>query len=155
MLKRLYSTESLEYLSVKIDENLTWQQHISDHSVKLNRANAWLFTMRTFVDNNLLRSKYFALFESYLNNCSCEWAQNTNTINCIVILQEKKHLELWAFNIETLTLVLHIKNIASWKFLIKMICKIHYFSVNISKTSNPLSYNKRDRNSCRTSHIAL
>ena len=92
MLKRLYSTESLEYLSVKIDENLTWQQHISDHSIKLNRANASLFKMRMFVDNNLLRPKYFTIFESYLNNCSCGWAQNNNTINCN--FTGKKHLEL-------------------------------------------------------------
>ena len=37
--KRLYPTESVKYLGVKTDTNLTWQQHISNLSIKLNRAN--------------------------------------------------------------------------------------------------------------------
>ena len=34
--KRLYSTNSVKYLGIKIDENLNWRQQIN----KLNRANA-------------------------------------------------------------------------------------------------------------------
>ena len=34
--KRLYPTESVKYMSVKIDTNLTWQCHINDLSIKLN-----------------------------------------------------------------------------------------------------------------------
>ena len=41
--KRLYSTESVKYLDVKIDANLTWQDHVNDLSIKLNRFNAPLF----------------------------------------------------------------------------------------------------------------
>ena len=37
--KRLYPTESVKYLSVKIDTNLTWQHHVNNLSMKLNRAN--------------------------------------------------------------------------------------------------------------------
>ena len=40
--KRLYPTESVKYLGVKIDTNLSWQYHVNDLSVKLNRANALL-----------------------------------------------------------------------------------------------------------------
>ena len=45
-------------------------------SVKLNRANALLFKIRKFVDDKILRSIYFAIFESSLNYCSLDWAQN-------------------------------------------------------------------------------
>ena len=38
--KRLYPTETVKYLGVKIDTNLTWQHHINDLSIKMNRANA-------------------------------------------------------------------------------------------------------------------
>ena len=38
-LKRLYPTESVKYLGVKIDTNLTWQHHVDDLSIKLNRGN--------------------------------------------------------------------------------------------------------------------
>ena len=40
--KRLYPTESVKYLGVEIDQHLTWQHHINDLSVKMNRANALL-----------------------------------------------------------------------------------------------------------------
>ena len=46
--KRLYSTESVKYLGVKIDTNLTWKYHVNDLSLKLNRANTLLFKMRKY-----------------------------------------------------------------------------------------------------------
>ena len=36
--KRLYPTESVKYLGVKIDTNLGWQYHVNDLSITLNRA---------------------------------------------------------------------------------------------------------------------
>ena len=44
--ERLYLTESVKCLGVKIDTNLSWQYHINDLSVKLNRANVLLFKMK-------------------------------------------------------------------------------------------------------------
>ena len=44
--KRLNLTESVKYLGVKVDANLSWQYHVNDLSVKLNRANVLLFKMR-------------------------------------------------------------------------------------------------------------
>ena len=41
--KRTYPTKSAKYLGIKIDENLTWIDHINDIATKLNRANAMLF----------------------------------------------------------------------------------------------------------------
>ena len=38
--KRLYSTENVKYLGVKIDANLSWQYHVNDLFIKLNRGNA-------------------------------------------------------------------------------------------------------------------
>ena len=38
--KRLYHTESVKYLGVKIDTNLCWQYHVNDLSIKLSRAKA-------------------------------------------------------------------------------------------------------------------
>ena len=46
--KRLYHTESVKYIIVKIDTNLSWQYHVNDLSTKLNRANALLFKMRKY-----------------------------------------------------------------------------------------------------------
>ena len=48
-VKRLYPTESVKYLDVKIDANLTWQHHVNDLFIKLNRANSLLFKVRKYV----------------------------------------------------------------------------------------------------------
>ena len=87
--KKLYPTESVKYLGVKIDTNLTWQHHVNDLSIKLNRVNALLFKMRKYVSLRILRSIYFATFDSYLSYCCLVCAQNFSTIQRILILQKK------------------------------------------------------------------
>ena len=86
--KRLYPTESDKNLGVKIDTNLSWQYHVNDLSIKLNRANALLFKMRKYVSLKILRPIYFAIFDSYLSYCYLVWAQNCSTIQRILILQK-------------------------------------------------------------------
>ena len=93
--KRIYPTESVKYLGVKIDTKLSCQYHVNDLSVKLNRANDLLFKMRKYVSCKLLRSIYFAVFD--LSYCCLVWTQNCSTIQRIVILQ-KSLLELLIFN---------------------------------------------------------
>ena len=63
--KRLYATESVKYLGVKTDTNLSWQYHVNDLSIKLNRANACLFKIRKYVSLKILKSIYFPIFDSY------------------------------------------------------------------------------------------
>ena len=87
--KGLYPTENVKYLGVKIYTNLTWQHHVNDLSIKLNRANALLFKMRKYVSLEILKSIYFAIFDSYLFYYSLFWAQNFSTIQQISILQKK------------------------------------------------------------------
>ena len=67
--KTLCLTESAKYLGVKIDANLSWQYHVDDLSIKLNRANAILFKMRKYASLKMLRPIYFAIFDSYLSYC--------------------------------------------------------------------------------------
>ena len=82
-----YATESVKYLGVKIDTNLTWQHHVNDLSIKLNRAKALLFKIRKYVSPKILRSIYFAIFDSHLSYCCLVWAQNFSSIK--QILQKK------------------------------------------------------------------
>ena len=53
--KRLYPTKSVKYLGIKIDESLTWNEHISDIAIKLNSANAMLYKVREFVNTMVLK----------------------------------------------------------------------------------------------------
>ena len=86
--KRLYPTESVKYLGVKIDTSFTWQDHVNDLSIKLNRANALLFKIRKYISPKILRSIYFAIFDSHLSYCCLVWAQNFSSIKQILILQK-------------------------------------------------------------------
>ena len=54
--KRLYSTESVKYLGIKIDTTLSWQNHVNDLFIKLNRANALHFKMRKYVTLKISKS---------------------------------------------------------------------------------------------------
>ena len=74
-------------VDVKIDTNLNLQYYVNDLSIKLNRGNALLFEMRKYGSLKILRSIYFAIFESYLSYCCLVWDQNRSTIQRVVILQ--------------------------------------------------------------------
>ena len=87
--KRLYPTNSVKYLGIKIDDKLNWKEHINDIAIKLNRANAMLYKIRDFVNHNCLRSIYYAIFDSHLNYSTIVWGQNKSAINRLVILQKK------------------------------------------------------------------
>ena len=54
--KRLYPTNSVKYLGVKIDEHLTWKPYIDGISAKLNKANAILSKIRHFADQKTLKA---------------------------------------------------------------------------------------------------
>ena len=87
--KRLYSTESVKYLSVKIDTNPSCQYHVNDLSIKLNRANILLFKIRKYVILKILRSICFAFFDSYLSYCYLFSTKNCSNIQRIIVLQKK------------------------------------------------------------------
>ena len=74
---------------MKIDTNLNWEYHVNDISIKLNIDNGLFFKMRKYVSLKLLRSIYFAIFDSYLSYCSLVLAQSCSTIQRIIILQNK------------------------------------------------------------------
>ena len=77
--KRLYPTESVKYLGVKIDSNFSWQYHGNDLSIKLNRANALLLKMRKFASLKTLLVIYFPIFDNYLFYCCLVLGQNYST----------------------------------------------------------------------------
>ena len=48
-----------------------------------------LYKVRDFVNANILKSIYYALFESHINYACIIWGQNISTINRLYILQKK------------------------------------------------------------------
>ena len=86
--KRLSETDSFKYLRIQIDERLTWKQQVNYVALKLNKANAMLSKLRHVLDIKTLRSVYYAIFESHLCYASLVWAQNTNSVKRLHLLQK-------------------------------------------------------------------
>ena len=84
--RRLYITPSVNYLGLKTAANLNWHHHINDQSAKFNRANALLLT--SYVNQKVIKSIYFAIFDSHPNYANLIWAQNSNAIQRITMLQK-------------------------------------------------------------------
>ena len=61
----------------------------------------YIYTIRNFVNKHILRTIYFAIFDTHINYANFIWGQNLNAIDRIVILQ-KKALRIMNFNLETL-----------------------------------------------------
>ena len=55
-----------KYLEFILDEHLTFQYHLQNLKLKLNRANCLLSKIRYYVKFPLLRTIYYALFDSQL-----------------------------------------------------------------------------------------
>ena len=58
-------------------------------SIKLNRANTLLFTIRNHVNKYILRIIYFTIFDYHINYANLMWNQNLNAVSRIIILQKK------------------------------------------------------------------
>ena len=65
------------------------ETNIHDIAININRANALLYTSRNFVNRDILRTIYFAMFDTHLNHANLIWDQNLNAVSRIVILQKK------------------------------------------------------------------
>ena len=94
--KRFYPTKSVKYLGINIDKNLNWKQQISDTAIKLNKANGmnselWI---------------YHAIFEPHLYYSLLVWAQNSNSIKRLFVLQKKSLRIIYFLNVQSLKLVL-------------------------------------------------
>ena len=65
--KRLYPSNSVKFLGIKIDRFLYWHDQVNSIAVKLNRANALLLKIRNYVNMKTLRNIYFTIFDSLLS----------------------------------------------------------------------------------------
>ena len=79
--KRLYETNSVKYLGIRIDYKLNWKAHINDIALKLITANAMLYKVRDFVGAGILKSICHTIFESHIHYACIIWGQNVCTIN--------------------------------------------------------------------------
>ena len=65
--QKIIPTIHTGYLGIFADEHFSWNQHLKTLKKKLSRANGLLAKVPYYVSPNLLRTLYFAIFESHLS----------------------------------------------------------------------------------------
>ena len=151
--KRLYPSKSVKYFGILINENLSRKQRIHDIAIKLNRANASLYTTRNFVHRRILITIYFAVFDTHLKYVNLIWGQNLNVVSRIVILQ-KKALRIMNFQSRDS----HSSPLFKSNHILKLEDKILIENILfINKSLNNLlpAVFKNWFNSCKQSHLPL
>ena len=88
--KPIYETDLIKYLGITIDNKLNWKAHIDNIAVKLIRANKMLYKVRDYVNIEIIKSIYHALFESHIHYACIIWRQNVCTIHRLFMLQKKE-----------------------------------------------------------------
>ena len=86
-----------KYLGLILDEHLTFKYHLENLKLKLNRANCLLSKIRYFVKFPLLRTIYYALFDTHLRYGCQIWGQNQSKIVEAIKRTQNKALRILNF----------------------------------------------------------
>ena len=79
-----------------INDKLNWNAHTDNIVSKLMRGNSILSKLRNYVNKEILRTFYFAIFHSYLIYVTTVWRQRRIPQKCGTTLQ-KKALRIMSF----------------------------------------------------------
>ena len=86
---RIFPSDSIKYLGIKLDSTLSGSAHFSFLSSKLRRANGLLSKIRHYVPLEQLKSIYYAIFSSHLSYGSQVWGQKLLDTHLIRKLQNR------------------------------------------------------------------
>ena len=71
--------KQIKYLSIYLDEDLTWKFQTEQIKSKLSRGCGLLAKLRYYIKPDLLRTVCFAIFDSIMRYALQVWVQNKNT----------------------------------------------------------------------------
>ena len=76
----LDSVESMKYLGVTLDKNLTWSLHVKEVVKKVSGTIAYIRRIRNYISRKNLITLYYSLILPHLNYCNSVWG-NTSKQN--------------------------------------------------------------------------
>ena len=83
--RKIIPTTHTRYSGITADKHFSWNQHLKMLKNKLSRANGLLAKAQYYLSPNLLRTLYFAIFESHLRYgcqiCGQQKSQHITGIN--------------------------------------------------------------------------
>ena len=90
--------QSVKYLGVEFDSNLTWKPHISQLSLKLSKTVGVLSKIRYFVNSDVLVMLYYALIFSFLNYRIETWGLTYPSYLKPISIIQKKCIRIMTFS---------------------------------------------------------
>ena len=96
--KPLEISQSVKYLGIHIDSDLSWRTQIDVLSTKLRKANGIISKLHHFVPRSTLLCIYYSLFESHLRYACQTWAQNTNLNTSRIFKLQKQSCRFLTFS---------------------------------------------------------
>ena len=86
----LQKVDSLKFLGVCIDHQITWKDHITYISNKLSKSIAIIYRASHVLDTNTLYCLYNAIFKPHINYCIELWGNTyKNNTNPVFNVQKK------------------------------------------------------------------
>jgi hypothetical protein len=87
---QLVQKQSIKFLGVVIDENLSWKLHISYICKKISKFTGIIFRCRYYLSTKTKLSLYYTLVYPYLTYCNKVWSSNYKTnLKRIYLLQKR------------------------------------------------------------------
>ena len=83
----------MKYLGIRLDENMTWRNHIASIESKVSKILGILYKARTYLNLNSTKQLYFSLVRSYLSYRNIVWAR-TNKRKLNTLHRRQKHASL-------------------------------------------------------------
>ena len=88
--QKIEPKQCTKYLGVIIDENLSFNEYMNTLKQKLNRANGILAKLRYYVTADVLKTIYYAFFDSHMKYACHIWGQvQSKTFDMIQRAQNK------------------------------------------------------------------
>ena len=88
--QKINPIKQTKYLGIYLDEHLTWKSQINQIKSKLSRSCSLVAKLRYYVKTDLLKTDYFAIFDSILRYGIQIWGQHrSQAIKEIAKIQEK------------------------------------------------------------------
>ena len=82
--------ETVKFLGLLIDSNLTWKSHVDYISTKISKSIGLIAKLRYFVPQSTLITLYWSLVYPYLNYGISAWGQASKTnLNKLLLLQKR------------------------------------------------------------------
>ena len=133
---------SLKYLGVMIDENLTWNTDVELVEKKISKSVKVLFKDSRFLNSKSLRSIYFALVHLYLNYANITWASTNKTCLKIILGKQKQAAKLISSDDISISSKLLMKQLNILN--VSQISIIHYllFMFQVKSSIIPKAFNQ-------------